>query len=147
MPVKPRSLVARAIRYSRAVAVPVHVYRYCTDIPRLSAPKRNLGRLRLPVDYPPQYAHCDKREHAQPQRLVELPVEVAGVCVYALLGPSGAKCEGNQNKDSRRRVEELGHGSIAGAVHHSVFPSETIDTRIFRVAFPKRLSKKSDGCR
>jgi hypothetical protein len=56
---------------------------------------------------------------------VELPVEVAGVCLYALLGPSGAKCEGDQNKDRRRPVEELGHGSVARAVHHSVSPSKT----------------------
>jgi hypothetical protein len=79
----------------------------------------------LGVDYPPQYAHYDKREHTQSQGLVELSVEVTGVCVHALLGSTGAKCEGNQNKDRRDPVEELGHGSVTRAMHHSASPSKT----------------------
>jgi hypothetical protein len=117
-------------RKEKQVQRPLH------GLGRDAHPKRNLGKIRLLVDHPPQYAHYDKRERAQPQRLVELPVEVADVCVYALLGPSGAKCEGDQNKDRRRPVEELGHGSVARAVHHSVSPSKTryeIEATVIRV--------------
>jgi hypothetical protein len=98
-------------RKEKQIQRPLHGLR------RDAHPKRNLGRIRLRVDYPPQYAHYDKREHAQPQRLVELPVEVAGVRVYALLGPSGAKCEGDQNKD---RLRAASAHAIAG---DRVFPA------------------------
>lgn len=78
-------------------------------------PARNLRRCRSRVDHAPQYAHHDEREYAQPQRLVELPVEIAGRRVHALLGSSRAVDERNQHEDRRGPMEKLGDGSVARA--------------------------------
>lgn len=98
-------------RKERKVQRPLHCLRPDAH------PERFAGRIRLRVDYPPQYAHYDKREYTQPQALVEQSVEVSGVCVHALFGSTGAKCEGDQNKDRREPVEELSHGSVTRAMH------------------------------
>jgi len=76
-------------------------------------PARSFPRGRPRVKHPPQYAHHGKREHAQSQGLVELPVEIAGRRIHALLGPSRSVDERDQDEDRRGPMDELGDSSVA----------------------------------
>ena len=82
-------------------------------------------------NHAPQHAYQDEREHAHSQRLVKLSVEIAGGRVHALLGPSRAVDERDQDEDRRDPMDDLSDGAIAreSALHHFVAFATSLDDR------------------
>ena len=108
MALKPRA-GDRGERESKKEQVerPLHGFR------RDAHPARNLPRIRLGVNHPPQHAHHNEREYGHSQRLVELAIEIAGGRIYALFGSSRTVDVREHDEDRSDPMEGLGDVPVA----------------------------------
>ena len=91
------------------------VERNSYDVRGDAHPARDLWGVWSYVNNPPRYTYCDECENGQAQRLVDLPVEIAGGRVYALLGAAGSIDERNQNQYGGDPMQRLRHSTVARA--------------------------------
>jgi hypothetical protein len=128
-------------RKEKQVECPLHSLR------RDAHPARNRRRVRMGIDHPPKHAHHDNRKHAHSQRLVELPVEIAGGRVHALLGSSRAIDERDQDENRRDPMEGLRDGPVSAPDSVASFvPLHKFMRWLLRSRVPSRKSRRAPTC-